>query len=174
MTPFGYFIVALSLVHAALEAACRYREGPLQLVGVIFSLIWISILLVLIVRVHRLGSRARLLAAALLVWVVAAPFAGGHCGTVIRDSVFRSRLPEYEAVVRAMETGDIPPVAPRLAHHVTRLEGDRVVLFVWGAGFPVKHTVFVHSPTDPSTNPAFVRSWPYVRTLAPNWYVAKD
>ncbi len=34
MTRFGYFVVAFSLVHGALEAACRYREGALQLVSV--------------------------------------------------------------------------------------------------------------------------------------------
>jgi hypothetical protein len=167
-------MIGFSLLHAGAEATFRYREGALQFPVMLLYLIWFGVLLASFSRLHWRSSRARLISTALTVWFVAAPFAGARCGIVVRDTVFRSRFTEYETAVRAMQSGTVPPVVPRLAYHITQPQGHQQVFFFWGRGFPVKHTVFVYSPTDPNADSSFARAWHHARPLAPNWYVAKD
>ena len=177
MTRFGYVLLGFSLLHAGVEGSFRYREGVLQLPLMLLYPVWFGLLLASFARLrwHSLG--ARLGSTALLLWFVASPFIGARGGIALRDAVFRSRLPEYEAVVQTIQAGNMPPVIPRLAyrivHHATPA-GDLEVIFFWGAGFPVKHTAFVYCESDPRTDPNFQQAWRSARPLAPNWYLAKD
>ena len=174
MSQFGYFMVGFSLLHAGVEASFRYREGSLQFLVMLLYPIWFGILLASFRRLNWRSPRVKLLSTALTIWFVAAPFVAARCCIIVRDTVFRSRLTEYETAVRAMQSGTVPPVVPRLAYHITQPQGHQRVFFFWGRGFPVEHTVFVYSPSDLNADSNFARAWRHARPLAPNWYVAKD
>ena len=174
MSPFGYFMLGYSLLLAGAEASFRYREGILQLLVMLLYPVWFGVLLASFGRLNWRSPRGKLISTALTIWFVAAPFAGARCGIIVRDTVFRSRLTEYETAVRAIQSGTAPPVVPQLAYHITQPQGHQQIFFFWGSGFPVKHTVFVYSPSDPNADSSFARAWRHARSLAPNWYVAKD
>lgn len=174
LTPFGRFVLGYALLFAAVEASFRYRENALQWVVLLLAPVWVGTLAASYRKLPWHSLRARLVSAALTLCLAMAPYVGARCGIMLRDSVFRSRLPEYEAAVRAVQAGETPSIFPRLAHHITQSQKQPQIFFVWGRGFPLRHTAFVYSPTDPRADNAFTRHWRRIRPLAPHWYFAKD
>lgn len=177
MTRFSRFILGFSFFHAGFAAWFHYRENVfLQLVIALFFLSWFCLLLGSWARLGWRNPRAIAISAAAIVWLAAAPFVGARVGIMVRDAVFRLRLPEYEAAVRLVQAGT-PQADIRLAYRINSdlaPTGGSEVIFYWGSGFPVKHTAFVYRTDDPSTHPRFVREWSRIGSLAPNWYVVKD
>lgn len=174
MTPFGRFVLGFALLFAAVEAVFSYRESALQWVVVLLVPVWVGTLAASYRKLPWRSARARWTSAALILFLAIAPYVGARCGIMLRDSVFRSRLPEYEAAVRAVQAGETPLIFPRLAHHITQSQDEPQVFFIWGLGFPLRHTAFVYSPTDPRADRSFTSRWRRIRPLAPHWYFAKD
>jgi hypothetical protein len=93
--------------------------------------VWLGLLLTSLAGLIRYFTRLRISSILILVWFIAAPFVGAYAGAV-RDSVFRSRLPEYQAAVEAVRAGNMPKVISRLAYDITAhagTTGDAEVFF---------------------------------------------
>lgn len=169
-------MLGVALLFAAVEAAFRYREGALQWVVVVLGPVWVGTLVVSLRRLQWRSPRARMISAVLMICLAVAPFLGARGGILLRDAVFRSRLPEYEAAVRDVQAGVTPPVSifPRLAHHITQTRDGAQIAFIWGRGFPLRMTSFVHSQTDLRADSRLMQPGRRVRVLAPHWYAVSE
>ena len=177
MTFYGYFMLAFSLLLAGLMGSFSYREGLQQLAVIVLFLPWFFLLFISVALLPWRSWGARFGSAGLLILFATSPLVGARIGSAVRDSVFRSRLPEYELAVQAVRAGTAPSIIPRLANHITQRTtpgGDLEVTFFWGGGLPAKHTAFVYRSADPHADQTFTQSWPSIRALAPKWYVVRD
>ncbi len=102
--------------------------------------------------------RRRALVASLAI--VASPFVGFLVGHAIRRADFELRVrPRYEQFIARIERGEIrvdddtpsippPPALEDITYGVqaSRDEDARLcVIFFWGGGFPVRHSVYLHA-----------------------------
>ena len=189
---------AKALFLIALFAGCAVSffvaapTGSSQLVSVAALLLLLSALPVALFYAWRHRARGSLRAAApLLACLVAAPI-GLSIGGVYRDLDFRyRRLPAYEQIVRKIELGELPGEAVKemptemegLAYGIHVHEdapGGLMVVFFWGGGFPVKHSVYIYraSGLPPPTSAKWEMEpyyhWPQARRLNANWFAASD
>jgi hypothetical protein len=98
-------------------------------------------------------------------------------GRLARDAYFRHQIPRLEVAVKTFHTsGQLPEVSWRGYQVTTSKIGatNAAVIFWWGGGFPVKHTVLVYCSADDPT--VFFRDggWRRGHALADHWWVAKD
>jgi hypothetical protein len=166
--------------------------GSSQLVSVAALLLLLLALPVALFYAWRHRARGLLRAAApLLACLVAAPI-GGSIGAAYRSLNFRyRRLPVYEQIVRKIESGELPgetikempPEIDSLAYgiHVhDDAPGGLMVVFFWGGGFPVKHSVYIYraSGLPPPTSTKWEMEpyyhWSGARRLNDNWFAAHD
>lgn len=114
--------------------------------------------------------------------VVVAPGVGG----LIRQFTFQRALPQYQAIIRQMESGEIPVTAELRRISQATGTGAYAVLaqrtnevlsveFLTGAGFPVKHSGYLYcsSGTIEKGSPMDSR-WPQRREVRPSWFQISD
>jgi hypothetical protein len=127
-----------------------------------------------------------------LIPAVVAGFAGlagivaGELGPAIQ---FRRYLPEMKRTVEeltgnpAFQTNRIYKVAGLEQRHpwangvylVEQPAGPKHVEFFFGAGFPVKHTAYLHCPAGTiERGSATAKRWPRRRLVATNWFIVHD
>jgi hypothetical protein len=139
---------------------------------------------------HRAGGSLRA-ATPLLACLVAIPI-GYLIGGAYRDLDFRyRRLPAYEQIVRKIESGELPGEAIKempnqiegLAYGIHVHEdapGGLMVVFFWGGGFPVKHSVYIYraSGLPPPTSTKWEMEpyyhWSRARRLNDHWFASHD
>jgi hypothetical protein len=131
-----------------------------------------------------------------IILLLAMPFilfyatrACGDLGHQRRIDVFNSRLGEYEDVVKlVMREGDedgvhwmfeqIPEEYRHLAYSIDSMKYGEVfsVIFLWGGGFPVKHSGFAYIPDGniPPKGSDFCREWPHVERINEHWFRVGD
>ena len=108
-------------------------------------------------------------------------------GAAIRQFVFQRALPSYEAVIRQMDSGNIPVSAE--LRRVPQAEGDLayavlaqrgtngmlIVEFLTGGGFPVKHSGYLYCSSGVVERGSLADSrWPKRREVRPLWFRISD
>lgn len=113
----------------------------------------------------------------------------GKVGHKIRLNVFNKRLPQYEDAVQMVEntitneylrwSGErIPKEFRHLAYLISarRKKDVLIVNFLWGGGFPVKHTAFVYISDGrlPGKGTDFRKDWPHCTRINEHWFKVSD
>lgn len=114
--------------------------------------------------------------------VVLAPMVHG----LIRQFTFQRALPQYQAIIRQMESGEIPVTAELRRIPQTAGTGAYAVLaqrtnevlrveFLTGGGFPVKHFGYLYSSSGTIEKGSPMDSrWPERREVRPSWFQISD
>ncbi|MBN2455506.1 MAG: hypothetical protein JXB29_03060 [Sedimentisphaerales bacterium] len=110
-------------------------------------------------------------------------------GVFVNTHVFKERIVQYEAAVKMVENQinteplyligeDIPAKFRHLAYLIyAKKEGSVLnVSFVWGSGFPNKHTAYVYTSNGklPEKGTKFQKDWPYYRRINDHWFRVCD
>jgi hypothetical protein len=107
-------------------------------------------------------------------------------GRLIGQLMFHRSLPHYEAIIRQIESGNIPVTAElrripqaegSLAYAVLAQRTNDVlsVEFLTGAGFPVKHSGYLYCSSGTVEKGSFIDSrWPKRREVRRFWYRISD
>jgi hypothetical protein len=120
--------------------------------------------------------------------LVALLFAPLLIGKGVRLLFFKWDLPRYEAAAQWVERQpltddslyvnlDPPAEFASLAYAIHRQHSPAcgtVILFFWGSGFPLKHTVRMYSPQDSVVKRECLGDWHSPNKLAEHWYEASD
>ena len=164
--------------YAIVGALFAFRETPiLQLLfGVSLPAFFASFILS---AMHTFRSWRELRWRALLPFCLCGVvlFVSTDAGRLARDAYFRNQIPRLEVAAKAFhESGQLPGVSWRGYQVTTSKIGDTnaAVIFWWGGGFPVKHTVLVYCSCDDSKGFFRDGGWRRVHALAEHWWVAKD
>lgn len=127
-----------------------------------------------------------LIPAVIAGFVGLAGIVAGELGPAIQ---FRRYLPEMKRTVEeltgnpAFQTNRIYKVAGLEQRHpwangvylVEQPAGPKHVEFFFGAGFPVKHTAYLHCPAGTiERGSATAKRWPRRRLVATNWFIVHD
>ena len=171
-------IYILCGLFAVVSALFTFREtSGLQLLSMLFFLgLFISVILSL-VYAFRSWS--------LLRWRALLPFAAcaivflvpSEAGRFARDAYFRRQIPRLEAAVQAYRSsGQLPDTHWTGYMVLPRQEsgGGVVIEFLWGGGFPVKHTSLIYVSSDDPKDYFHKRGWYYGYHLQDHWWVMKD
>lgn len=109
-------------------------------------------------------------------------------GHLLRDHLFRCRLPQYEAVLRMMMDGSIevreqlgrielPSKYSNLALMTLAQKDDNDILtaeFIIGGGFPVKHSGYLYRSDGELQKWEHAARWPRWFKIDDHWYRISD
>jgi hypothetical protein len=165
-------------IYAAVGALFAFRETTILqlLIGVSLLGLFVSFILS---TVHAFRSwrelRWRALLPFCLCGIVLA--ASTDLGRFARDAYFRRQIPRLETAVKTFRaSGQLPEISWRGYQVTTSKIGDTnaAVIFWWGEGFPVKHTVLVYCSVDDPRGFFRDGGWRRGYALQDHWWVAKD
>jgi hypothetical protein len=165
-------------IFAVVRALFAFRETPgLQLLLMLFFLgLFVSVILS-VVYASRSWSRLHWRALFPLATCVVVFLAPAKLGCFARDTYFRRQIPRLDGAVQTYRSSGQWPGVSWSGYLVTPgklQDNDMDVIFWWGGGFPVKHTVLIyHSSDDPKSH--FKKSsWRSGYPLQDHWWVVKD
>ena len=166
-------------------------NGLLQLLSMLLLLVVLVILITDLVCVPHQWKQYRLkaflpffAASFCLVMIFPSIISGG----LLRDHLFRSRLPQYKSVLGMMMDGSIdvgdelrlielPPEYSSLASGTMAQKDSNGILtveFIIGGGFPVKHSGYLFRSEGKLQDWEHAGRWPYRYKIDEHWYRISD
>src|SRR5207244_2596417 len=107
---------------------------------------------------------------------IAAFLAAPRPGRLARDIYLRRQIPSLEATVQTYRaSGQLPET--HLGYRVLAShfgDNDVAIEFLWGGGFPVKHTVLIYLSSDDPKPYFHKRGWYYGYRLQNHWWIMQD
>lgn len=185
-------IVSISLIISAGLFAC-FVNVYTQTISMFLILLFIALAVINLISIfvhwveHGFGAFLPICISILTVILIVFSVRVGNHAKMHR---FNKRLPQFENAVKMVEskltdehirlTGeDIPQEYRHLAYFIIgdkRANGKLIVTFVWGGGFPVKHTAYAYTSdgSSPIRDSEFQKDWYHCKRINDNWFKVGD
>jgi hypothetical protein len=164
--------------YALVGVLFAFREHTiLQLLFAISLLALVGSFIASVIHVFRSWSQLRWRTLLPLATCGLVLVASTDVGRYVRDAYFRSQIPRLEAAAKTyLESGQMPAISWSGSQVTATKVGDTnaTVIFWWGGGFPVKHTVLVYCSADDPKSYFRDEGWRRGYALQDHWWVVKD
>lgn len=141
----SYFISILSIICGTILSLFAFKETALlQLTSMValFGL-FVSFIMAIIHSVSNWKLKPLHSLLPLLITILCG--LGPEVGIFLRNIHFRTQIPQLEKVIQSFETtGSLTGYL----YGADKWYGETYATFLWGGGFPVKHTVLLYSSSS--------------------------